>query len=163
MVPRRWVVAGIASVALLAAGCASPPTAPPQATSDTWAGRLALTVQDTPGESFAAGFELKGNPAQGELTLVSPIGTTLGILQWEPGRAVLRSSAGQRHYESLDALVTQVAGSPIPVVALFDWLRGVATPVRGWTPDLSQLARGRISALRSDPQPVADLRVVLER
>jgi outer membrane lipoprotein LolB len=66
-------------------------------------------------------------------------------------------------YESLDALVAQVTGTSIPVAALFDWLRGVATPVPGWKPDLSGLAQGRISAARIDPQPQADLRVLLER
>lgn len=128
-----------------------------------WSGRLALTVQDRPGESFSAGFELKGSPRQGELELLSPLGGTLGLLQWQPGRATLRSNSRTSEYPSLDALVAQMAGTPIPVAALFDWLRGVPTPVPGWTPDLTQLAQGRITAVRTDPQPQADLRVLLER
>jgi outer membrane lipoprotein LolB len=147
------------------AACATQPKPPAAPVGDMgpWSGRLALTVQDKPGESFAAGFELRGAPQRGELELVSPIGGILGRLQWEPGKAVLRSGSRTTEYESIDALVTQVAGTPIPVAALFDWLRGVATPVPGWAPDLSQLAQGRVSATRTQPQPQAELRVILER
>jgi outer membrane lipoprotein LolB len=84
-------------------------------------------------------------------------------LQWQPGKATLRSNSRTMEYESLDALVAQVAGTPIPVAALFDWLRGIATPVPGWKPDLSGLPQGRIAAVRTSPQPQADLRVLLER
>jgi outer membrane lipoprotein LolB len=51
----------------------------------------------------------------------------------------------------------------VPVAALFDWLRGVATPVPGWRPDLSQLAEGRIFATRTDPPPETSLRVAIDR
>jgi outer membrane lipoprotein LolB len=160
-----WRAAGAMLVASMLAACATAPKPPEGATAEMgpWSGRLALTVQDKPGESFAAGFELKGNPRQGELELMSPLGGTLGLLQWQPGKALLRSSSRTTEYESLEALVAQVAGTPIPIAALFDWLRGVATPVPGWKPDLTQLAQGRISATRTDPQPQADLRVILQR
>ncbi|MEJ6020749.1 lipoprotein insertase outer membrane protein LolB [Ramlibacter sp. PS4R-6] len=160
-----WRAAGAALLALLLSACATAPKPPAEATAEMgpWAGRLALTVQDKPNESFAAGFELKGNPQRGELELLSPLGGTLGLLQWQPGKATLRSSSRTTEYESLEALVTQVAGTSIPVAALFDWLRGVATPVPGWQPDLTQLAQGRLRAVRTDPQPQADLRVLLER
>jgi outer membrane lipoprotein LolB len=39
----------------------------------------------------------------------------------------------------------------------------VNTPVPGWRADLSQLAAGRIAAVRVDPPPQADLRVALDR
>jgi outer membrane lipoprotein LolB len=159
---RRGACAAL--LALLLTACATPQK-PPAAVveSGPWSGRLALTVQDKPGESFAAGFELKGSPRQGELELLSPIGGTLGLLQWQPGKAVLRSGSRTSEFESLEALVAQVAGTSFPVAALFDWLRGVETPVPGWKPDLTQLAQGRITATRTDPQPQADLRVVLQR
>jgi outer membrane lipoprotein LolB len=157
--------AGAFVLSCVLAACATAPKPPAGATAEMgpWAGRLALSVQDKPGESFAGAFELKGNPERGELELLSPLGGTLGLLQWEPGKARLRSSSRTTEYESLDALVTQVAGTSIPVAALFDWLRGVATPVPGWKPDLTQLAQGRISAVRTNPLPQADLRVILER
>ena len=50
----------------------------------------------------------------------------------------------------------------IPVAALFDWLRGIDTPVAGWRADLSQLGAGTAGgAAPASPPPEADLRVVL--
>jgi outer membrane lipoprotein LolB len=146
-------------------GCASPPrvAAPPDATATSWTGRLALQVENQPSQSFSAGFELKGNAQSGELTLMSPIGGTLAVLSWRPGSATLLSGGKSSEFESVEALVAHATGSPIPVAALFDWLRGVDAPVPGWKADLSQLGQGRILAKRLDPPPIADLRVVFER
>jgi outer membrane lipoprotein LolB len=160
---RGWAGAAAVLFALVLGGCATPGPPAPGTPSAGWSGRLALQVQDKPAESFAAMFELRGTPQQGELALTSPIGGTLGLLQWQPGKAVLRSGSRSTEYDSLDALVAQVAGSPIPVAALFDWLRGVDTQVAGWRADLSQLPQGRIVAHRDKPAPEADLRVILER
>ena len=159
-VAGRWVA--MACLMLGLAGCATPfkPSGPADA---SWAGRMALQVQDQPGQSFSAGFELKGNAGEGELTLLSPIGGTLAALNWQPGKAVLRANGKISDFESVDALLVQVTGTAIPVGALFDWLLGVATPVRGWQPDISQLATGRLSARRTEPPPQVDLRLVLER
>ncbi|GAB2596568.1 lipoprotein insertase outer membrane protein LolB [Ramlibacter solisilvae] len=160
---RRWAGACLAALVLALAGCASAPKPPADAVSGPWSGRLALQVQDRPSESFSAGFELKGSALAGELQLFSPIGGTLAVLDWQPGRARLQANSRTREFASVDALMTELSGAAIPVRALFDWLRGIATPVAGWQADLSQLAHGRIAAKRLDPLPEADLRVVLER
>ncbi|MEP6790686.1 MAG: lipoprotein insertase outer membrane protein LolB [Ramlibacter sp.] len=128
-----------------------------------WAGRLGLQVESSPPQSFSAGFELKGNPKAGELALFNPLGGTLAVLSWDQDSATLRSGSQTSQFESLDALVSRVAGTAIPVAALFDWLAGTNTPVAGWQADLSQLAQGRIRAQRMDPAPAADLRLALER
>jgi outer membrane lipoprotein LolB len=127
-----------------------------------WSGRLALQVQDQPGQSFSAGFELRGRAAAGELTLLNPLGGVVAQLGWAPGTATLQANGQTRQFESLDALVAAATGSSIPVAALFDWLAGVNTPVAGWQPDLSQLPQGRLRAQRLEPPPAADLRVVLD-
>ncbi len=159
---RRLVLLVLFGV-LAACATAPKPSAPVDAVSGPWVGRLALTVQDQPGQSFSAGFELKGTAVNGDLTLYSPIGGTLAALSWQPGKAMLRTGSKSTDFESVDALLAQVTGTPIPVGALFDWLRGVATPVPGWQPDVSQVGAGRLSAKRTEPPPQADLRVVLER
>ena len=165
---RAATAVAVATVVLALGGCATsrPPldgaptaAAPMQA----WAGRLSLQVPDQPSESFSAGFELRGSAQEGELVLLTPIGSTLGVVRWEPGKAMLRSPARETTYPSLEALITELAGSPIPVAALFDWLRGVESSVPGWRADLAQLADGRITARRFDPPPEANLRVILER
>ena len=156
-----WLL-GCGLVAL--SGCATPPRTSGGASDEgPWSGRLALQIKDRTSQSFAAMFELRGTAESGELILTSPLGGTLAALAWAPGSATLRSNGQTRSFPSVDALVTQATGAAIPVAALFDWLRGRNTPVPGWRANLSQLAQGRISALRYDPQPEADLRVALDR
>ena len=163
---RPWAAWLLAlAVVLVTAGCATSPKtqAPADTASGPWSGRLAIQVEDNQSQSFSAAFELKGSASQGELTLLSPLGGTLAVLAWAPGSATLRSNGRSRDFESVDALVTQATGSAIPVAALFDWLRGVQTPVPGWRADLSQLGGGKLRAERLDPPPHADLRVALDR
>ncbi|HSV34100.1 MAG TPA: outer membrane lipoprotein LolB [Ramlibacter sp.] len=161
---RRLACLAALAAATLLPGCASPPrSAPLDAVNGPWAGRLALQVEDKPGESFSAGFELKGSAQAGELSLFSPLGGTLALLSWQPGSALLRANGADRQFDSVDALLAHVTGAAIPVAALFDWLRGIDTTVAGWRADLSQLTQGRLAARRLAPVPAADLRVVLER
>lgn len=151
---------------LLLAACAQVPRSPTEAAApgEVRTGRLALTVQDQPGQSFSAGFELRGRPQAGQLTLLNPVGGTVALLRWQPGQAVLEAP-GQppQQFPSIDAALEQAAGASLPVAALFDWLQGVDTPVPGWEVDLSQLQAGRVRAQRREPPPQADLRVVLDR
>ena len=166
MNPRAHWAAWLAALALaLLAGCASPPRAvgPVDPVTGPWSGRLALQVEDQASQSFSASFELKGTARSGELALFNPLGGTLAVLAWQPGVATLNSNGQARQFDSVDALLAHVTGSAIPVAALFDWLRGIDTPVPGWRADLSQLVEGRVAAKRLDPPPQTDLRVVLER
>ncbi|HSV53793.1 MAG TPA: lipoprotein insertase outer membrane protein LolB [Burkholderiaceae bacterium] len=161
---RAWL--GLLLVAaIFLAGCAHPPRTPNPAESETpfWSGRLALQTEAEPPQTFSAGFELKGNAQSGELLLFSPLGQTVAALSWAPGKASLRTNNTQREFDSLDALVANAAGTAIPIAALFDWLAGREAAVPGWHADLSQLGNGRLVAKRSNPAPVAVLRVALER
>ena len=158
---RRFAACALA--ALLLAGCAHPVRSIVAEGVQVWTGRLALQVQDSQSKSFSAGFELQGGPQQGELKLYSPLGGTLAVLSWAPGSATLKTGEQVRQFDSLDALATQATGTPIPIAALFDWLRGADTPVAGWRADLSQLADGRLHAMRESPAPVVDLRVALDK
>lgn len=154
----------LATALALVAGCASPPrTAGPVDGAGPWSGRLALEVQEEQPRSFSAGFELRGSATVGELALYNPMGGTLAVLAWAPGSARLRSNGQTREFESVQALAAHATGAPIPVSALFDWLRGIDTPVPGWQADLSSLGEGRLRARRLEPPPRADLRLVLER
>jgi outer membrane lipoprotein LolB len=163
---RRWLLATLSFAIVFIAACAHPTR-----TSGTfdpkvafWSGRLSLQVDQAPEQSFAAAFELKGSATSGELLLLSPFGSTLAVLRWQPGSATLTSGGDVRRFDSLEALVGQATGTPIPVSALFEWLAGVATPVPGWQADLSQLSdSGRLNARRISPTPTADLRVALDR
>ena len=128
-----------------------------------WPGRLALQVDGEDTQSFAASFELRGNADAGELRLFTPLGSTVAAVDWNSSGATLRSGEQVRRFASLDALAASASGNPIPVAALFDWLRGVPSAVPGWIPDLRLLPQGRLTARRTDPLPAMTLRIVLDR
>lgn len=154
----HWLAFALA--ALLLAACATPPHTETPPGVQSWSGRMALNVEG--GQPFSAGFELKGAPQAGELRLSTPLGGTAGVLSWSPGSATLRTDKGTRQFESVDAVAAEVTGTPLPITALFDWLQGKATPVPGWSVDVSQVSQGRLRAQRSAPPPAADLRVAFE-
>lgn len=164
---QRLAMAPLLALLVLLAGCASPPgTAPAmRAEQSAWNGRLALQVEEQAGQaaqSFSATFELQGNAAQGELTLLSPLGNVLARIDWTPEHARLLSGGSTQESTSLDTLLAQVTGTALPVRALFDWLRGVQTTASGWQANLSDIDRGRLEATRHTPAPRATLRVAFE-
>ena len=145
--------------ALLAA-CAQPPR-PASGAADHWSGRLAVQVEDAASRSFSAGFELRGSPAAGELTLFNPLGNVIAELQWSSGRAVLNNGSETRQSTSLQTLVRELTGSDLPIDALFGWLKGEQVLATGWQADLSALDKGRLTATRHTPAPHTVLRVIL--
>ncbi|MDO5289258.1 MAG: lipoprotein insertase outer membrane protein LolB [Pseudomonadota bacterium] len=159
---RRLACAALA-LALLS-GCASGLREPTVADTEAshWRGRLSLNVDSEPPQSFSAAFDLSGSAQAGELSLSSPLGSTLAVMQWAPGQALLRQGEQTRHYHSIEQLAAEVTGTPLPVQALFGWLHGQPQAVPGWQADLSRLSDGRLIARRSMPLPTAELRVVLD-
>ena len=161
-----WMLACAALA--LAAGCAPQTRQQPQvqvqiSERTAWSGRLALQVENQAAQSFSAGFELQGSAAQGELRLFTPLGGVLAQLDWAPGRARLQSSSEVRESDSLEELLAHTLGTPIPVTALFAWLKGMQTTASGWQADLSALDSGRLVATRYQPAPRAVLRMAFER
>ena len=128
-----------------------------------WAGRISLQIQSEPAQAFFASFELKGQAQNGELTLISPLGSILGTMRWSPGEAILTQGGSTKRFLSTDELLAQATGAAIPVSALFDWLDGKDTPTPGWMVDLSQQGNGRVTAKRVAPAPQADLRIILDK
>ena len=158
------------------AGCTTlaPPATPP---ADLLAGRLALRIDGQPERALSAGFELTGDSRQGELVLSGPLGTTAARARWGGGQALLASAGSETAYPDLDSLAAAALGEPIPMAALFDWLRGRAWPGApatarddgqpgfdqlGWRISLLQWADGVLEARRAAP-PVVTVRVRLER
>lgn len=158
--------------ALALAGCAAPPAVEAPALS----GRLALQVAAhaaEPARHLGATFELRGSAEQGELALSTPIGSTIAQARWWPGDAELTTSDGSRRFTDLDALTQQMLGEPLPLPALFDWLRARPWPGAdsartdagfdqlGWRVDLSRHAEGWVTMQRAQP-PAVTLRVRLD-
>jgi outer membrane lipoprotein LolB len=151
---------------ILVAGCARPINATDsnRSNNEFWTGRISLHIKSEPEQSFSAGFELKGKPERGELTLISPLGNVLSVLRWAPGEAELDSGKQNvQRFDSVDALVAQATGAAVPLSSLFAWLQGDNANAGGWFADLSRHSEGRISARRTQPAPEADLRVILDQ
>lgn len=170
MTPAAVRVAALCALAL--AGCATPPAVEAPALS----GRLALQVAAhaaEPARRLGATFELRGTAERGALALSTPIGSTLAQASWRPGEAELTTGDGPQRFTDLDTLTRQMLGEPLPLVALFDWLRARpwpgahSTPTDagfeqlGWRVDLSRHAEGWVTMQRPQP-PAVTLRVRLD-
>lgn len=148
--------------AVLLSACASPQLVPIQADA-YWSGRMAIQIQKNPPENLSASFELQGSAANGEMVLISPIGTTLAKLQWTPHSAQLEQGQQRIESASLYELGARLTGTELPIRALFEWLNGHTADAPGWQVDLSMHAQGRITAERQIPAPGTVLRIVLDR
>lgn len=160
-----WRALGIALLAsILLAACAVPVRESGTfGTKTGWRGRLQVQVHSKPPQNLSAAFELLGNAERGSLSLTSPLGTTLAEAQWTPEGAVWRTATETRQFANMDALGEQLVGTALPLAALFDWLQARPTPAQGWEADLQDLSQGRLRAQRTQPEPAAQLRIVLEQ
>ncbi len=147
------------------AGCASAvwPKGQLDNNFDHWQGRIAVKVQTAPPQAFSANFDIVGDARQGQMELSTPLGTTLALLRWSPQNAVLQTTGAPQTFASIGELMQAAIGVELPVEALFQWLHGQDARSVGWSTDLSQFASGRLAAQRSSPQPLVDLKIVLDR
>lgn len=160
-VARRDLLAGTLAAVWVIVGCA-PRRPPGPKPADHWSGRLSLTVRGEPVQAFTAGFELRGRAEAGELLLTTPLGITLAQARWSAGQAWLVSSSQERRFNSIDELLRELTGTTLPLVALFDWLRGIPAQAVGWEADLTHSADGRLVARRPSPAPLVELRLLLD-
>jgi outer membrane biogenesis lipoprotein LolB len=102
------------------------PTPSPQQASlkqtGHWQGRLSLRVLQPTPEQFSASFELNGSADHGELSLYSPLGTTLAVARWTPQNAQLLQGDKVQDFASMEALTQQLTGAALPLPALLAWL-----------------------------------------
>jgi outer membrane lipoprotein LolB len=164
------------AAALMVAACATP--RPPAIDAAPWtSGRLALRVEAieaVPARQMTASFDLRGDAREGELRLLSPLGTLAARTAWGPGRVELSTPEGARTFDDLDTLSREALGEVLPLRALPDWLAGrpwsavPSTPrdggfhQLGWQVDTSAFADGLLVARREAP-PAITLRIRLER
>jgi len=155
-------------MSLMLAGCATPSRnaktlSAKQVSSPEWQGRISVQVLgDTP-SSMSASFLLRGNAINGELDLYSPLGTTLGALQWTPQLVQLSDGSKHQYFTSLAELTEKTTGAALPVEAIFGWLQGSNVQAIGWLADLSGVSQGSLSASRTAPAPEVTLRIKLDQ
>lgn len=111
---------------------------------------------------MSAGFSLRGNAREGALDLYSPLGNTVGALQWSARSVQLSQGGSRQSFASLAELTEQTTGAALPIEAIFQWLQGSNAPADGWQVDLSGIAQGLMTARRSSPLPEVSLRIKLD-
>ena len=153
---RGWVLGWAAMVA----GCATPPAVPPRAEGQEWSGKLVVKVDGDPPQRFSAMFELSGSAEAGALVLSTPLGTRLAETSWAVGQAQMRVGGTLQRFDSVEAMTETLAGTRLPVGALFGWLAGRHTDAEGWQADLSGNAKRQLVARRLSPKPEAEIRIV---
>lgn len=96
-------------------------------------GRLSVRYQGPQKEEAVHGsFTWMQTPSQTRITLLSPLGQTIALIDVSPQGASL-TQAGQpvRHAPDVDALTAQTLGWPLPVSGLREWLQGIAQTASG--------------------------------
>lgn len=129
----------LAGALAVLAGCATT-SAPRSATAvapyrDTLdlAGRIAINYsRDGKQESLSGKFTWRQTAANTDVTLISPTGQTVAVINVTPGSATLkRSGEPTRTASDLDSLTRQTLGWTLPVSGLRDWLQGYAAAADG--------------------------------
>lgn len=130
--------AAVLTLSLLASGCAGLfPAAPQPAVQsvetrrifhDTieLGGRLSVRYQKNgKEESLHGSFTWSQNPSQTIVTLLSPLGQIIAMIDITAGEARL-TQAGQapRLAADVDALTAETLGWPLPIAGLRNWLQG---------------------------------------
>lgn len=132
---------------LLLAGCASlaPPAAvDPQVARQAAAARSFYDTIDLGGrlsvryqgpykeEALHGGFEWSQTPAHTAVSLLSPLGQTIALIEVTPQGATLTRGGRTVHAaEGVDALTTESLGWPLPVAGLREWLQGFGVDAAG--------------------------------
>ena len=128
-----------------------------------WQGRLTLRVDTNPPEQFSTAFEMTGHAEQGELTLLSPLGTTFARVRWNPTGASMQQGSETQQFASMDMLTQRLTGAPLPLPALMGWLDRAGPPVSGWRISEQAMKSGRrVLAERQQPLPALQLTLLLD-
>lgn len=132
------------------------------AQTGNWEGRLNLKILSKPPEQFSANFTLQGSSQLGELTIYTPIGTTLAEANWDTNGATLSEGSQKQYFASMDALTRHVTGASLPLPALMTWLNNDGDLISGWEIRSENLSSGRrLFARRVNPLPQLQLTLIL--
>ena len=160
----NWLLPVLLSCAL--AGCGVFPIKSKHtalAQTGHWEGRLNLKILTKPPEQFSANFSLQGTPALGELTVYTPIGTTLAEASWDSKGAILSEGSNKRYFVSMDALTQHVTGASLPLQNLMSWLNTDGPALEGWEIRSENQPGGRrLFAKRVSPLPQLQLILLLD-
>jgi outer membrane lipoprotein LolB len=97
----------------------------PNPGAPSWTGRIALTVEREPKQSFVADFDLQGSAQAGEMQFYTRLGTTLAQARWTQGGAqLILPEKSPYSFDSLEALTQKLLGTVLPLNMVFAWVSG---------------------------------------
>ena len=138
-------------------------TVSPLAQTGHWEGRLQLKILNKKPEQFSATFMLEGTAEEGELTIYSPIGTTVALASWNPQGATLTEGSQKHSFTSMDSLTEKLTGASLPLPSLMAWLNNDGPAVSGWEIRAESPTSGRrLFARRLQPLPQLQLALILD-
>jgi outer membrane lipoprotein LolB len=166
-IKQCWLALGCALLVLLTACSHAPRHVAVDPTNTEaighWEGRLTLRVAKNPPEQFSAAFEMTGRPEQGQLSFLSPLGTTMAMVRWNPQGASLQQGSDLQNFVSMDELTLRLTGAALPLPQLMAWLDRTGPPVNGWQINAQASKSGRrVLADRQQPMPALQLTVLLD-
>lgn len=96
-------------------------------------GRLSVRYQNNgKDEALHGNFSWSQTPARTSVTLLSPLGQTMAIIDVSPeGATLVQAGQATRSAGSVDSLTTDMLGWPLPVAGMRDWLQGFAVDAAG--------------------------------
>lgn len=168
-------------IALLQACSTQRPTRPIPLGSNpeaSWSGKLNITLETQPKQSFSTEFDLQGDPLEGAMQFYTSLGTTVAATRWnQQGAELLVPNQESLHFNSIEALSQKYMGAALPVDMIFAWANGKPPSApAGWTlvegesasdphQHQHQLPPGtsELRATRHFPLPRVHLRVWLEQ
>jgi outer membrane lipoprotein LolB len=139
MIRPLLIAASLAALATLS-GCATTSSAPrssaavaPYQDSVELAGGILISYsRDGKRESLNGSFTWQQSGANTDVSLISPTGQTVAVINVTPRSATLTESGkAARTAPDLDTLTAQTLGWTLPVSGLRDWLQGYATDSSG--------------------------------
>lgn len=130
-----WLLAGCAALSLPPAstGDAAAQSQRPYAEAIDLSGRLSVQYRrGNTDEALHGSFSWSQTPQRTVVTVLSPLGQTLAVIDVQPGSATL-TQAGQppQVAADADALAQAALGWPLPVAGLRTWLQGFAQDAQG--------------------------------
>lgn len=95
-------------------------------------GRISVQYQGRNGEELLhGGFAWQQTPARTAISLLSPLGQTIAVIDVTPEGATLMQGGRTMHAADVDALTSERLGWPLPVAGMREWLQGFALDAGG--------------------------------
>jgi outer membrane lipoprotein LolB len=133
--------------------------------------------QGEPPRGMSFGFFFQGHVERGNLSLMTPLGSQIAQIDWNPEGASLRrlgpGGGEEIRRGHIDELAQAAIGEPLPLQTLVHWMQGRPDPSEphedtpeagvflqgGWQIDARERGQGRVLATRQGQAGLRDARI----